>query len=1058
MNRPASLRPPVRALLASSALAFALGALPAAAQQAEEGDESAQAPVPQEAEDDPIGSGGEIVVRAQRLRGQLDVEQAPLLELGEEAIAAEGVASISDLIQQIEARTGSARGRGGERPIVLVNGIRVGSFREFAQYPPEALARVEVFPEEVAQRFGFPPDRRVINLILKDNYDNAEVELEFEGPSRGGYFQTEQELGYLRIADGGRINVNLTANDRSLLTEAERGIIQTPGSTSDLPGDPDQAEFRSLLADTRSFDANVSYAKAFIDQGASVSANINYQRNDSRALNGLNLVTLTGPDGDSLTRTFGEETPLTQTRAEDVLNASGSLNKQVNAFQYTGTFDAGLSELEQVIDRRFDTSALEAEALAGTLALDGPLPGAVAGGFDVANTRGINAATLHTLNGPLADLPGGELMATFDVGYDWSRVEASDTRGNLPVNLTRGDISTGANLVVPITSRRRGFADALGSFTLNLNAGINDLSDFGTLGDYSVGLNWGVTDRFELSATYIYREVAPGLRQLGDPQVLQPNVPVFDLVAGETVLAEVLTGGNPDLPAETQTDWRFQANWELPFWDDTRFTIEYIRNRSDDVTSAFPQVTPAIEAAFPDRIGRDADGRLTFVDRRAVRFAETRSDRLQFTLGTRGRFGDEAERGGPPGGAGERAGGRMGRPSGAPAAGTAGAERGGPPAADRRERFMAFRDRLCAEDGAEWLADLVARVDAGEDLSEEIPGFDPARLEAMVARARGADGTIDEDRLAMFRERICAIDPAVMGGRAGPPVPADGSPRVPGGGERTPEYEAFRARLCGEGGIAALRELIARIEAGEDVSALLPGVDPALIETGLDRARGPDGTIPDAVLERFRTRMCEMSARGGQSGGEARDGDGGDGRDGGGGGGGGPAFNPLGGGGRPGGFFYFANLTHTIELANEILIAPGVPVLDQLDGDATDAFGLPRHSSRLEAGIFGQGLGLRLSGRYTGRTRLDGSGLPGSTDLFFGDIVTFDLRVFANLDQVTRSEAKWLDNVRVSLRADNLFDAQRRVRDEAGNVPINYQPLLIDPTGLFVGIDIRKLF
>jgi hypothetical protein len=356
---------------------------------------------------------------------------------------------------------------------------------------------------------------------------------------------------------------------------------------------------------------------------------------------------------------------------------------------------------------------------------------------------------------------------------------------------------------------------------------------------------------------------------------------------------------------------------------------------------------------------------------------------------------------------------------------------------------MAFRNRLCEDDGVEWLTSLIERVDAGEDLSTEIPGFDADRFKAMIARVRGDDGSIDGERLAMFRERICAIDPAMMGGRAGPPAPAGGAPNAPGGGERSPEYEAFRARLCGDDGIAALRELIAKIEAGEDVSALLPGVDPAFVKMGIDQSRGPDGTIPDEVLERFRTRMCEMSA--GSEGGRP-------------GGGGGPAFNPLGGGGRPSGFFYFANLTHTIELANEILIAPGVPVLDQLDGEATGAFGLPRHSSRLEAGIFGKGLGMRLSGRYTGETRLAGSGLPGSTDLFFDDIVTFDLRVFANIDELTGSEEKWLDNVRVSLRADNIFDAQRRVTDEAGNVPINYQPLLIDPTGLFLGIDIRKLF
>ena len=54
---------------------------------------------------------GQIVVSAQRLRGQLDVEQAPLLELSEVDIAAEGVTSIAELVTQISNQTGSARGR-----------------------------------------------------------------------------------------------------------------------------------------------------------------------------------------------------------------------------------------------------------------------------------------------------------------------------------------------------------------------------------------------------------------------------------------------------------------------------------------------------------------------------------------------------------------------------------------------------------------------------------------------------------------------------------------------------------------------------------------------------------------------------------------------------------------------------------------------------------------------------------------------------------------------------------------------------------------------------------
>jgi hypothetical protein len=119
----------------------------------------------QSATDEPDNASGnaasssEIVVSGQRLSGQLIVDQAPLLELDEAAIAAEGVTSITDLIAQISAQTGSARGRGGGgMPVILINGIRIGSFREFANYPPESLARVEVVPEEVAQRFGLDAD------------------------------------------------------------------------------------------------------------------------------------------------------------------------------------------------------------------------------------------------------------------------------------------------------------------------------------------------------------------------------------------------------------------------------------------------------------------------------------------------------------------------------------------------------------------------------------------------------------------------------------------------------------------------------------------------------------------------------------------------------------------------------------------------------------------------------------------------------------------------------------------------------------------------------------
>ncbi|MGB7407124.1 MAG: hypothetical protein WA908_01340, partial [Pontixanthobacter sp.] len=173
-------------------------------------------------------SDAEIVVTGERLPGQVDTDIAPILELNEDDIAAYGAGSISDLLTALEPQTNSNRGRGG-RPIFLVNGVRIGSFREFRSYPPEAIRKVEVLPEEVAQKFGFAPTRRVVNFILKDNYSALTAEIEYAQPDRGGYSFNEQELTWLKITGGGRLNVNLEREDTSALTELERDIEQTPG-------------------------------------------------------------------------------------------------------------------------------------------------------------------------------------------------------------------------------------------------------------------------------------------------------------------------------------------------------------------------------------------------------------------------------------------------------------------------------------------------------------------------------------------------------------------------------------------------------------------------------------------------------------------------------------------------------------------------------------------------------------------------------------------------------------------------------------------------------------
>ena len=146
------------------------------------------------------------------------------IEFNAEDIAAFGAGSIADVLEAIAPATqsGARGGRGGGRPVFLINGIRVSSPREFSSYPPEAIEKVEVFPEEVAQRFGYSADQRVVNIILKRNFQAVTAEVEYAQPDRGLLAQ-RAEATYLRIGETGRLNFNVEVEDTSLLTEGERG-------------------------------------------------------------------------------------------------------------------------------------------------------------------------------------------------------------------------------------------------------------------------------------------------------------------------------------------------------------------------------------------------------------------------------------------------------------------------------------------------------------------------------------------------------------------------------------------------------------------------------------------------------------------------------------------------------------------------------------------------------------------------------------------------------------------------------------------------------------------
>lgn len=596
----------------------------------------------------------EIVVIATRLSGQVDTPQPPVIVLDEAEITSYGASSLAELLEATSPQTSSGRARGGGHPLILVNGQRLASFREFRNVPPEAVQRMEVLTEEVAMRFGGAPNQRVVNFILKSGFASRTIDAEYRLPERGGFSENELETSLVRFGKSSRLNLNASAKDSSALFEAERGVIQSPGSIPSLITDPDPARARSLIADSRELSLTGSWTGNLSGDGSmgSLSLNGSITRSDSQSFSGFNTATLTDPLGSSLLRSFGE--PLRRNRQTLNLSGGGTYNLSLGNWRMTATIDASHDDVRSQIDRRADTSSLLAEAASGTLPIDGMLPLLPSSGTDRTRSRTLSVNSLLTLSGTLANLPAGELAATIKGGYEHSAIRSIDSRLAGKTHLARNDRYAGITLSLPITSRRNGVLADLGDLALNLSIGMANLSDIGSLVDWSAGLTWSPFESLGLQASWFVDQEAPGLADLGNPATQSFNVPVYDFRRGETAQVTITEGGNPALARERQRDLKLAANWTLPVLRNSSLLIEYFRNRSRNVTAAFPLLSVPIEDAFPYRILRDGSGRLLAIDRRPITLSRTSGSRLRWGINLSGPLAraiapDRPRSGGMPG-------------------------------------------------------------------------------------------------------------------------------------------------------------------------------------------------------------------------------------------------------------------------------------------------------------------------------------------------------------------------------------------------------------------------
>jgi hypothetical protein len=561
-------------LLASAATAPAFG-------------QSAPTPPPSDAptvaapvDDSEVDSDEEaIVVVGQRARGTVIGDIPPENTLNTRDIRATGATSITELLEAIAPQIGSARGRGAGQPVLLLNGLRISSFRELRDIPPEAIERVDILPEEVALRYGYRADQRVVNFVLRQRFRSTAARADIGAPTDGGYVTGLADATRIQINRDQRTTYNLHAEANGALEEDERDLEAEPL----LPGEVDQRPYRSLVGERRLVRGSVTATRTVLgDVGATVNAEVEHSEGKS----GLGFTDI----------------PLLRDTDTNSGHVGLTFNGTKGKWRWSAIGNADVLRTSTDTDR----SGVRTDEVRSTI---------TSGGIDT------------TASGPLFTLPAGDASATVKLSVDTQKQKSERLTAGLPFDSTlarnRGDASV--NLDLPILKN-----SPVGRLTANANAEVEQLSDFGTLTVFGAGLNWTPIERLNLIGSWTREEGAPTIAQLGDPILLTPDTRIFDYTTGETVNVTAITGGNAALDADRRTVFKLGANYKPFEKTDLRLRADYVHSTIDSPISNFPGPSATLEAAFPERFIRDGANRLVSVDFRPINYEQSRRDTLRW--------------------------------------------------------------------------------------------------------------------------------------------------------------------------------------------------------------------------------------------------------------------------------------------------------------------------------------------------------------------------------------------------------------------------------------------
>lgn len=624
------------------------------------------------AEPDPVpGRSDEIVVTASR-RGEAEV--AAETEFGEDEIAGHGADSVQDLL----ARLSPFINAGGAQPVILINGRPIGFDRSILSYPAEALERLAVLKPEAAARYGEQAGRRVINLVLKKSFASLNVDAGFDFATAGGqyggslsamraaidgdtrwnvqarvnadsaFLKSARDLprrgglfdgmGFVAAPGGGEIDpaLSLAAGMAVTVAAVPAGATRDPGlddfaRTANIRHPVDPHRFETLRSPRRAAVLSLGLTRPIGAFSASFALNANRSRTEGKR--GLPMASIIIPAGHPsspfaddiiLTRPFDGLRALRTINEVTSLGASLSLNGRIGGWQTSFGVNWSRSRADNLLESGVDVAAVQRSIDAGDPDFN-PY-----GAWDEnlllalrSRTRGENLSVRANVRKAILDLPAGPIVWNVVIGASrnrtWSRQGGAVAGHFAPAAVSRRQIDGQLSLGLPISRQSDAEANWLGDLDVDLSASMQTMTGNRAQRRFSGNLSWSPWPVVQFRGSIDHAEIGPSFEQLDAPVETVVNR-IFDYARQEVAEPVWITGGNPSLLRGERRDVSLAAMIR-PLGQILTLNIGYRRSVTRGGVTSFPELTPAIEAAFPERVTRDGEGRLVTVDARAINIA-----------------------------------------------------------------------------------------------------------------------------------------------------------------------------------------------------------------------------------------------------------------------------------------------------------------------------------------------------------------------------------------------------------------------------------------------------